>query len=209
MTSVQTPEPQAPVPSSGNKLPDHSQKLSRKALYAIAAAILAILAIVVHFLPSGAHGTLNVICRHNMRSAELTVLIDGKLVLTQEISGVVKKRFGVLEKRSEASFSRALKLPAGEHVMQVRLVSAADSYDQSHRLGINLAPQKEVTVAVGAQRNALSVVYQGPPVSPTSDTGEYFNYVRSILVTVLGSAVSAMIGFTVQEFLKSRKATQP
>lgn len=174
----------------------------------VAAAVLAILAVTVHYLPSRADATLNLICHHNMRSAELTVLIDGKLVLSQQITGTVKKRFGVLEKRTEASFAKALKLPAGEHVMQVRLVSAADAYDQSHRLGINLPSQKEATVAVGAQRSALSVVYQGPPVSPTSDTGDYFTYVRSILVTVLGSAVSAMIGFTVQEFLKSRKAPQ-
>lgn len=143
-----------------------------------------------------------------MRSAELTVLIDGKVVLSQDVSGAVKKRFGVLEKRTEASFSKALKLPAGEHVMQVRLVSAGDSYDQSHRLGINLPADKEAVVAVGAQRNSLAVIYQGPPVSPTPDPSDYFTYIRSIVVTVLGSAFSAMIGFTVQEFLKSRRAPQ-
>ena len=206
--NLQIPESQAPAPSSDKAAAPAPRRVSRKVAYAVAAGILAAVAVVVHFLPTPANSTLNLICRHNMRSAELTVIVDGKLVLTQEISAVVKKRFGVLEKRSEASFSKALKLPAGEHVMQVRLVSAADTYDQSHRLGINLPAQKEATVAIGAQRASLSVIYQGPPVAPSSDTGEYFAYIRSVLVTVLGSAVSALIGFTVQEFLKSRKAPQ-
>ena len=45
------------------------------------------------------------------------------------------------------------------------------------------------------------------PVMPLPSRGSAFpDSLRSILVTLPGSAVSAAIGFVVQEFLRSRKA---
>ena len=162
--------------------------------------------IAVVYPTARASGKLNLICRHPFRSADLVVVVDGKTTLTQQITGTSKKRFGFIDKRVEGSFSKALVLPSGEHVVQVRLTSAADGYNQSKRVGSHLTPQGETTLAIGAQRSSLSTIYQGPPVSPVEEScGGYTSYARSILVTVFGSAVSAFIGFMVQEFLKSRK----
>ncbi|HEX9121322.1 MAG TPA: hypothetical protein VF840_12360, partial [Terriglobales bacterium] len=56
----------------------------------------------VLFRPSA---TLNVVCRHNLRNAELSVLIDGKLAHTEQISGTARKRFGLFDTRIEGAFS--------------------------------------------------------------------------------------------------------
>jgi hypothetical protein len=54
----------------------------------------------------------------------------------------------------------------------------------------------------------MSLVYQGSATAPRKNLGSaYSDTLRSILVTLLGSAASAVIGFAVQEFLRSKKAT--
>ena len=206
MTSAPIPEPQKPA--SVGLLQRVFRHIPRKVWFAIVAGLLALVGLV--FLTSSGSATLNVICRHSLRSAALTVFIDGKVAFTQQIAGSVKKRFGVLDKRVEGSFSKSLKVPSGEHVVQVHLSSAADGFDQTRQVGVNLLADKEATVAIGTQRNGMSVIYQGPPVSPTGDSSSsYFGTLRSIAVTVFGSAVSAAIGFMVQEFLRARKSPQP
>jgi hypothetical protein len=55
----------------------------------------------------------------------------------------------------------------------------------------------------------MSLVYPGPVTAPTKNLGSAFpDSLRSILVTLLGSAVSAAIGFVVQEFLRSRSLSE-
>jgi hypothetical protein len=92
-------------------------------------------------------------------------------------------------------------------VVQVHLSSATDGFDQTKQRELNLLPGNETTLRIDAQRNGMFLVYPGPVTAPTKSLGSAFpNSLRSILVTLLGSAVSAAIGFVVQEFLRSRKA---
>ena len=200
-------EGQIPQPQPSQPAPQKFFHIPQKLGIAAAAALVIILGLVI-FYPATTRSlaTLNVICRHNLRSADLSLIVDGQTALTQQITGTVKKRFGVLDKRVEGSFSKALTLPSGEHVVQVRVTSASDHFDQSKQLGINLLPHGEGTIAVSTHSNAIAVVYQGPPVAPVQESSSgYSGTIRSIAVTILGSAVSALIGFMVQEFLKSKK----
>ena len=199
------PGPEKPAPAGWFRR--LSGRLSRNAWFATGAAAIAIVALALYLTSSAAaSGRLQVICRSSLRSGQLTVSVDGKTSFSQEIAGSVKKRFGVLDKHVEGSFVKSVKVPAGEHVVQVRVTSAAESYDQTRQVGIKLLPEKEVTIAIGTQKSGLSIVYQGPPVAPGGEETSYFGTLRSVAVTVFGSAISAAIGFMVQEFLRSRKA---
>lgn len=171
----------------------------------IGLVILAVLG--VHAYLAGGSAVLNLVCRHNLRAADLAVYIDGKLNYTEQLSGSAKKRFGIVGPRVAKTFSKSLVVPSGEHVVNVHLKSAADGFDQEKSYGLNLPPGKAGTLVIAMQQNGMSLTFQGSPVAPAESGGSgYRDSIRWILLTVVGSAVSAGIGFMVQEFLRSRKA---
>ncbi len=156
---------------------------------------------------SGDSGSLNLVCRHTLQAADLSVFVDGKLEFSDQISGTVKKRFGFLDKKVEGTFSRTLHLSLGDHVISVHLQSPEERFDQTRQIAVSLAPSKESTVVITAQKGDLSLAYRGIPLSSGKGSGPaYFSSFRSLLLTIVGSVMSAAIGFTVQEFLRSRKA---
>jgi hypothetical protein len=165
---------------------------------------LLVLIIYVYLLPGS--GNLTVVCRENFRSAELSVYVDGSLAFSDQISGNAKKRFGILDERIEGTLSKVLSLPLGDHVVRAHLTSVADRFDQTKQVEVNLVSGKESTVSITAPRGELSLAYQGPSLGAVKDSGMLpSGPLRSMLVTVAGSVVSAAIGFGVQEFLKTRK----
>ena len=171
----------------------------------VGAVLLAVLGVRAYL--AGGSAVLNLVCRHNLRAADLAVYIDGKLSYTEQLSGSAKKRFGIVGPRVAKTFSKSLVVPSGERVVNVHLKSAADGFDQEQSCSLNLPPGKAGTLVIAMQQNGMSLTFQGSPVAPAESAGSgYRDSVRWILLTVGGSAVSAGIGFMVQEFLRSRKA---
>jgi hypothetical protein len=208
-TPTRKPEPPrasaaaGPIIASFNRV---VQLIPPKARLAVLTGLLVLVGLAVYTSLVGGSATLNLICRHDLRSADISVSIDGRTTYTDHISASPKKLFAILGKRGE-TFSKSLTVPSGEHVVQVHLSSATDGFDQTKQRELNLLPGNETTLRIDAQRNGMSLVYPGPVTAPTKNLGSALpDSLRSILVTLLGSAVSAAIGFVVQEFLRSRKA---
>ena len=152
--------------------------------------------------------TLNLICRHTLRSAEISVSIDGKTIYSDHISASPKKFYEILGKRSE-TFSKSLTVPSGNRVVEVHLSSATDGFDQTRQCELSVSPGKEATLLIEAQQSGMSLVNKGSATGPTRNLGSAnSDSLRSVLVTLLGSGVSAAVGFFVQEFLRSKKTTQ-
>jgi hypothetical protein len=168
---------------------------------------LTLFGLVIYVYLLAGSGNLTVVCRDNFRSAELSIYVDDKLTFSDQISGSTKKRFGILDERIEGVLSKVLPLALGDHVVRAHLTSAADHFDQTKQVEVNLVSGKEATVVVTTPRGELSLAYQGPSATAVKDSGMLSSgTLRSILVTLAGSVVSAAIGFGVQEFLKTRKA---
>jgi len=185
-------------------------RIPRSVRVAFLAVSIAVFTLAIYAILFRSTATLNLVCRHNLRNAELSVSIDGKLVHVEQISGSAKKRFGLFDTRIEGSFSKALAVPTGHHVIQVHVRSAADGFDQIKSCGVNLVSGQEASVVVTTSRGGMSLAYRGPAVEAAEPiVSTYFNSIRTILVTVFGSAVSAAIGFVVQEALRSRKSPAP
>ncbi len=93
-------------------------------------------------------------------------------------------------------------------MITVRMISASDHFDQTRQCAVKVAPRQESTLVISAGRSGMSLQFQGggPNLPPSSPAADYFDYVRSILLTMGGSALSAGIAFVVQDLLKSRKA---
>jgi hypothetical protein len=183
------------------------QWIPPKARLAVLTGSLVLIGLALYTILSGGSATLNLVCRQNLQSANLEVSIDGKLSYTAQLSGSPIKRFGFVGKRIDKTFSKSLGLPSGEHVVQVHLSSAADGFDQTKTYRVSLQHGKESTLLVATHQDGMSLAFQGPPVDQAGFGSNYLDSVRSILVTLVGSAVSAGIGFVVQDFLRSRKAT--
>jgi hypothetical protein len=183
------------------------QWIPRKARMAVSFGLLVLIPLTVYFYLSNGRGDLNLICRHNFQSAELTVSVDGKMVFSDQSSGTVKKRFGFLDKKVEGTLSKALSMTLGKHLVRVSLKSPSEQFDQTRQIAVNLISGRESTVTITAQRGDLLLAYDGAPiVSGTASAPAGSNAIWSILMTAIGAVASAAIGFMVQEFLRSRKA---
>ena len=190
--------------------PPESQPLwiPRKARLAVCFGLIVLIPLGVYSYLSSGYGDLNLICRHNLQSVELTVSVDGEEVYSDQSSGTVKKRFGFLDKKVEGTLSKTLSLPLGKHMVRVNLKSPTERVDQTRQIAVNLVSGRESTILITTQRNDLVLTYQGAPLQPDSKVGSpaSSNAIWSILMTIAGSVASAAIGFMVQEFLRSRKA---
>jgi hypothetical protein len=183
------------------------QRIPPKARLAVCFGLLVLIPLAIYSYLSNGRGDLNLVCRHNFQSAELTVSVDGKVVYADQSSGTVKKRFGFLDKKLEGTLSKAVSMPLGKHMVRVSLKSTSDQFDQTRQIAVNMVSGRESTVTITAQRGDLLLAYDGAPLvsgkdSSTADSSA----VWSILMTVMGAVASAAIGFMVQEFLRARKA---
>ena len=183
------------------------QWIPPKARLAVLAGSVVLIGLALYTSLSSGSATLHLVCRHDLRNADLSVFVDGQLSYTDQISGSMKRRFGIFGTQVEGTFSKSLAIPSGEHIVQVQLKSAEEGFDQTKSCRVNVLRGKEATLLITTQRSRMSLVYQGPPVAPAEDAAsDLFETMSSILVTVIGSAVSAGIGFIVQECLRPRKA---
>ena len=183
------------------------RRLSPKARFALSLAFLATLLLGVSafvFLPSA---TLKLVCRHDFRSADLTVSIDGEVVHSETVTGApVRKWFGVVEK-TEGSYTTTLPVSSGRHVVGVRLRSTG--FDRTRTIPGEFSRGQESTLSVDTGRD-LSLAWRntgsGANAAEPASSVPWLKYTGSILMTIFGSIVSASIGVLVQDFLRSRKA---
>ena len=177
-----------------------------KARTALLAGSIVLISLAVYTSLTGS-ATLNLICRYALRSADISVSIDGKTIYSDHISSSPKKFYEILGKRSE-TFSKSLTVPSGNRVVEVHLSSAADGFDQTRQCELIVPRGKEATLLIEAQQSGMSLVNKGSATAPRNPESAYSDSLRSVLVTLLGSGVSAAIGFFVQEFLRSKKTTR-
>jgi len=207
---IANPEPQLQRTTVGRVASSFRQAVQwipPKARLAVFCGLLVLLPLAVYSYLSNGRGDLNLLCRHNLQSAQLTVSVDGKISFSDQSSGTVKKRFGFLDKKVEGTLSKTLSVPLGKHTVRISLKSPSEQFDQTRQIAVNVVSGKESTVTITAQRGDLSLAYDGPPTfSNAVSIPEGSSAIWSILVTAIGAVGSAAIGFMVQEFLRSKKA---
>ncbi len=182
-------------------------RLSPRAGFALSLGFLAAVLLGISAFVSLPSATLQLVCRHDFRRADITVSIDGEVVHTDTLTGAVRKWFGVLE-RTEGTYARTLPVSAGRHVVAVHL--RAPGYDRTRSIEGEFRRGKESTLSVDSGRG-LSLAWRGTgggasAAEPGSSSSSWFRYAGSIMMTIFGSIVSASIGVLVQDFLRSRKA---
>jgi len=182
-------------------------RLSPKARFALGLAFLAMVLLGICAFLSLPSATLKLVCRHDFRSADITVSIDGAVVHTDTVTGAVRKRFGVLEK-TEGTYTRTLLVGSGRHLVEVRL--RAPGYDHTRSIPGDFIRGKESVLSLDSGRD-LSLAWRsaGGGAGAADAAGaspSWFKYAGSVLMTIFGSIVSASMGVLVQDFLRARKA---
>jgi hypothetical protein len=171
---------------------------------------------------------LNLEVRHNFKSVDLTVTVDGASALDTKIAGTGRK-FGVFGKRGEKGFTATLDLEPGARVVRVRVRSAANKFDQTRVERFDLGPASVASMRILAEDAGLSVFADRPPAPPVaaassptappavvhatppgapppvSAAAELYHTLRQSLIAIAGFVASAATGYLVQEFLRARK----
>ena len=158
---------------------------------------------------------LQVTCQYNFRSAQLAVLVDGEQVYSGDlvpVQAAIKKHGSILTKAASGaeSFSKIIEVPAGRHMVQVRVSAPAEGFDQARSVSAYIIPEQENILAINAlRRNALTVSFAGPSAAQASVVNDSHPASKggfTILFIILGTMLSASISFLVQEFWRSHKS---
>ena len=176
--------------------------------------IAAIFAVYVAVPAEQAH--LQIICQHSFRSAQLSVLVDGSVVYSNNVNVASKKRLGILPKGQSGPdiFSKVIDVPTGKHVVQVRISAPGEEFDQVRSAVADFTSDRESILQINAtRRNALTVNFEGASSSTTaplaaSSASESHPLPKggiTIVFSILGTMLSASISFLVQEFWRSHK----
>lgn len=108
---------------------------------------------------------LNLDVRHNFASVDFSVTVDGKRVLDSKLEGSGKK-FKMFGKRPERGFTRSLDLAPGVRVVNVRLKSTEDRFDQTRTERFDLASASVASMRITADKDGLDVIAQRPAPQP-------------------------------------------
>jgi len=105
---------------------------------------------------------LNLEVRHSFANVDFSVTVDGKPAFQTTVEGS-GKRFKVFGKRSERGYTKTIDLPPGVRLVRVRVLSAADKFDQTRVERFDLGSASVATLRVSADRSGLSLVAERPP----------------------------------------------
>lgn len=164
----------------------------------ISVAIVFVIAFLPHLV--GGSASLKVQMQHSFRSAQVSVWVDGDLACSEHLAGSMRRRFGLLPAGIGGNFSRLLQVSAGRHTVKVRITSD-DGYDNSGSITGDFPKDSQVSLQVSPRRSGdLGMVWQGMSTM-TAESGPawYVKYTGSLLMTAVGSLVSALMAYAVKE----------
>jgi hypothetical protein len=206
-------EDDATVGSYWRKLLRRFRKMPRwTRIGAITVLLVFTLVAVYAFTPSES-ARLQIICQHSFRAAQLSVMVDGSVVYSGNLSTTSKKRLGILPKGASGpeSFSKVINVPVGKHVVQVHISAPGEGFDQARSAAADFIPERESILTINAtRRSAFAVNFEGASPSKVTASVESESHPApkngiTILFSILGTMLSASISFLVGEFWRSHK----
>ena len=148
--------------------------------------------------------------QHSLRSAQLSIWVDGDLAYSGKLIGLTRKKFGLLPEVA-GSLSETLPISSGTRQLRVRLASE-DGTVQEDTISGEFDRHSQRTLFVFARRNDISLGWQGAPSavaeSASSSTGLVSRYAGTLLLTIAGSIISAVTGYAIRELPKHIAARQ-
>jgi hypothetical protein len=183
--------------------------------YGVVTLLLIAAIFTVYALVPADTARLQIICQYSLRSAQLSVMVDGSVVYSSNLNTASKKRLGILPKNQSGPdiFSKLIDVPTGKHVVQVHITAPGDGFDQARSAAADFASDHESILQINAtRRNALAVNFDAASsvaatatASPAPESHPLPKSGITIVFSILGTMLSASISFLVQEFWRSHK----
>jgi len=197
---------------------DSFNKLPLKARRAVVIAATAVVLLGGYSIWSTASkdALLHVKVQHNFRSAQINVLLDGDEIYSGKMYGTSRKKLGLFSEGVQGSMSQSIPVSAGKHLVSVRVAGDDGSVHEDSITG-EFAHRDTRELAVSARRSDLDLAWQGAvvvssastPVAPASNPGWINRYGSTILLSIVGSFVSALTGFAIRELPNRIRPQQP
>ena len=99
-----------------------------------------------------ATATLELQIEYQFAEAQASVWLDNQLIYSQKLYGESKKRAFVF-KKVEGRERHSIKIPAGQHRINVRIQSETDQYDQSQTISGNFAASSKSALAITCDKH--------------------------------------------------------
>ncbi len=148
---------------------------------------------------------LNLRVQHTYRNAKLSVWIDRDLTYTTKLTGAAKKKSGPTSEAVQSSLAESLTIPSGIHELRVQ-ITAEDGTIRDKTISGAIPSGSERTLSISARRSNLSLNWKDSPFMTASSASASapppIGIQRYLVMTVIGSIVSAITGFAVREFPK-------
>ncbi len=146
--------------------------------------------------------SLHLKLQHDFRDAQASVWVDDTLAYSGRITGATRKKFGVIPTDSvQGNLSQIISVRSGPHSIRLR-IEPDDATLQEDSIHGDFASHTERDLAVSARHNGLSLSWQGTgtaPVESSSTFGWLSQYAGSLLLTIIGSIMSALAGYAIKE----------
>jgi hypothetical protein len=156
----------------------------------------------IAFLPhlTARSASLRLQMQHSFRSVQVSVWVDGDLACSEHLTGSQRRRFGLLPAGIGGNFSRLVQVSSGRHTVKAR-VTSDEGYDNTGSITGDFPGDSEITLQIRPRSSGdLDMNWQGMSAMPAdSGSARYVKYAGSLLMTAVGSLVSALMAYVVRE----------
>jgi hypothetical protein len=196
-------------------------KLPPKLRIGAVAALAFVALLTLHAVWASAHrdSVLHVKVQHGFRSAQLEVSVDGDSVYSGRLYGTTRKKFGLWSDGVQGSMSQSIPVSSGKHVVVVH-VAADDGTIHEDSITGEFVAHNTRDLMVVARRSDLDLAWQGggavtsaevaPVPAQAAPTPTWQSrYATTILLSILGSLISALTGYAIRELpgrIRNRQA---
>jgi hypothetical protein len=158
----------------------------------------------VHMAMASKDASLSLKVQHSLRSAQLSVWVDGDIAYSGKLQSSAKKKFGLFE-QVQGSLTETVPVSAGVHQIRVS-VASDDGSVQENVLSGEFTHKSQRTLSVVARRDNVSLSWLGGaspvPAAPSSASSLLQTYASTLLLTAAGSIISALTGYGIRELPK-------
>jgi hypothetical protein len=174
-------------------------------LFLVAAVFLAI-----HTTLTAKDASLHLKVQHDFRNAQVSVWVDDDLAYTGKITGSTKKKFGLIRTNSaQGNLSQIMPVRAGQHNIRLR-IEPDDAAMQEDSIRGDFSDHTERDLAVTARHSGLWLSWQGTGRAPGETSANFdwlLPYAGSLLLTITGSIMSALVGYAIKELPSQLRST--
>ncbi len=172
----------------------------------LAAALL----LALHTALTAKDASLHLKLQHGFRNAQVSVWVDGDLAYSGKVTGSTRKKFGLIPTDSvQGTLSQIIPVHSGQHNLRVR-IEPDDAAMQEDSISGNFAHNTERDLSVSARHSSLSLSWQGTGSAPAESSSSFAwlsRYAGSLLVTIVGSIMSALAGYAIRELPNRLRST--